>query len=229
MFAERFAVAVFAVVVGLTGRAYPAEIDLNRPYPAQPIISPDIKAKLSAKKPQEFQWYLEKEVQYYDGSNIVEKMKTAETKKGYYPDFTRFLPILSNPQPATIENADKVVINIKKFLIGNGYNVADEPCGASDKCLTIKVDYADSRLNTTTFFMARVRVYYLGKESLLPRADVITYREDKKPEPEKYIALTAKRALQEMLFAWNEMIGPIPVPAYKKQVSASSAERPAVQ
>jgi len=166
----KFAVAVFAVTLGLTGCAQ----FIPKPYSAFEEQVPEEITQirvLLAKNTNAVEWYVERGT-HYNADNfpgvLAERIKSGERTM----NFTRHFPELPNPAPATVAIANLVVSGVKKDLGENGLKVVSAPC---DSCFTIKVDLAHYEGEVTkflafipiqqkaTYLFHRARIFYQGK------------------------------------------------------------------
>ena len=204
----KIAVAVLVAVLGLIGcAAAPVVFDPNRPYPPQPTVSEKIRSELASKKMQEMPIFVSSRINYYDGSDAL-KIWTEVEKSGRKASFTNDFPKLEKPPAETVANSRDFLEYFKEQLKTAGFSKVETPC---EECLITIADYSDFKVGSTIHILARVRVYYLGQEIVLPRDDrMIKWRKGlitlPGSEMDVFIKLTATRAVDEMLQAWNANI-----------------------
>ena len=163
----KFAVAVL-VVVGLSGCA----LTPGKSSPVEEQVPEEIKniRVMLARNTQDYRWFVEEGIDYYDTSGIKEAVAEAG-KKGEKINFTR-LPRLSNPPPTTVYIASLVVKNLKNDMTENGLKVVNASC---ESCLKVKVSFAHYEREVLKFIlfipvkqkatavMARASIFYNGK------------------------------------------------------------------
>lgn len=163
---QKTAVLLIAVL-GLWGCETLKSFDPSRPFPEQPIVSEKIRTKLATKGLNEFTIYVSQAVRYYDTTDALEVAKKAEEKTGKGANFTKDLPVLTNPPKKMISNALQFVRKFQKRIDGMGLKRVDAPC---EECLIFLPQYAEFHRNRSTILMfASMRIFYLGEEVALAR------------------------------------------------------------